>query len=140
MISHDFHFKIYYKDVDQMGIVYYTRYFEIFEMARTELLNSIGASVRNIEKNGTFLPVVSATCNYKKPASFEQSLLVKTQISSLPGARLKIEYKIFCVDNMDLIAEGETTHGFVDKKGKPIKIPNEIYLKFKPYFCNSIKI
>ena len=106
-----------------MGIVYYTRYFEIFEMARTELLNSIGASVRNIEKNGTFLPVVSATCNYKKPASFEQSLLVKTQISSLPGAPLIIEYKILCEDDMDLIDEGETTHGFVDKKGNAKKPP-----------------
>lgn len=123
MISHDSHFKIYYKDVDQMGIVYYARYFEIFEMARTELLYSIGASVKNIEKNGTFLPVVSATCNYKKPASFEQSLLVKTQISSLPRARLKIEYKILCEDNMYLIADGETTHGFVDKKGKPRRPP-----------------
>ena len=42
MISYDFHYKVYYKDVDQMGIVYYTRYFEMFEMARTELLNNIG--------------------------------------------------------------------------------------------------
>ena len=120
-----------------MGIVYYTRYFEIFEMARTELLNSIGASVRNIEKNGTFLPVVSATCNYKKPASFEQSLLVKTQISSLPGARLKIEYKILCEDDMDLIAEGETTHGFVDKKGKPKKPPEFLINTLKKCLTRS---
>ena len=42
MISYDFHFKVYYKDVDQMGMIYYTRYFEMFEMARTELLNNIG--------------------------------------------------------------------------------------------------
>ena len=65
-----------------------------------------------------FLPHVTT-----KPASFEQSLLVKTQISSLPGARLKIEYKIFCEDNMYLIADCETTHGFVDKKGKPKRPP-----------------
>ena len=28
---------------------------------------------------------------------------------------------------------------FVDKKGKPKKIPEEIYSKFKPYFCDTIK-
>ena len=28
----------------------------------------------------------------------------------------------------------------VNKKGKPVKIPNDIYLKFKPYFCDTIKI
>ena len=54
MISYDFHFKVYYKDVDQMGIVYYTRYFEMFEMARTELLNNIGIKVTDVEKNGIF--------------------------------------------------------------------------------------
>ena len=29
---------------------------------------------------------------------------------------------------------------FVNKDGKPIKIPENIYSKFKPYFCDSIKI
>ena len=28
--------KIFYKDIDQMGLVYYSRYFEFFEEARTE--------------------------------------------------------------------------------------------------------
>ena len=84
MISYDFHFKVYYKDVDQMGIVYYTRYFEMFEMARTELLNNIGIKVTDVEKNGIYLPVVSASCDYKKTASFEQELLIKTTISTLP--------------------------------------------------------
>ena len=27
---------------------------------------------------------------------------------------------------------------FMDK-GKPVKIPDEIYAKFKPYFCDTIK-
>ena len=51
MISHNFHVKVYYKDIDQMGIVYYSRYFEFFELARTELLKSIGFAVKDIEKN-----------------------------------------------------------------------------------------
>ena len=29
---------------------------------------------------------------------------------------------------------------FVNNDGKPTKIPNEIYSKFKPYFCDSIKV
>ena len=40
MIKHDHFIKVYYRDVDQMGIVYYTRYLEYFEEARTELLDS----------------------------------------------------------------------------------------------------
>ena len=36
MIQFEYRTKVYYKDVDQMGIVYYARYYEYFEAARTE--------------------------------------------------------------------------------------------------------
>ena len=29
---------------------------------------------------------------------------------------------------------------FVNAAGKPTKIPEEIYSKFKPYFCDTIKV
>ena len=45
------------------------------------------------------------------------------------------------ITNQDeIIAEAQLHLVFVDTKGKPVKIPNEIYSKFKPYFCDSIKI
>ena len=50
MIQYDHHLKVYYKDIDQMGIVYYSRYLEYFEEARTELLASIGLDVTSVEK------------------------------------------------------------------------------------------
>ena len=37
------------------------------------------------------------------------------------------------------IIEAQIHLVFVNKDGKPVKIPEKIYLKFKPYFCNSIK-
>ena len=58
MIEYDHSVKVYYKDVDQMGIVYYSRYFEYFEEARTELLDSIGLDVTSIENDGIQLPVI----------------------------------------------------------------------------------
>ena len=48
MVIFDYHTKIYYKDIDQMGLVYYARYFEFFEQARTELLNDLGIIVTEI--------------------------------------------------------------------------------------------
>ena len=57
MIYYDHNIKVYYRDVDQMGIVYNTRYLEYFEESRTELLSSIGLSVSKIEKSGITLPV-----------------------------------------------------------------------------------
>ena len=76
MIKYDHLIKIYYKDVDQMGIVYYSRYYEYFEEARTELLASIGLDVTKVEKSGIRLPVISSHCDYKTGAKFEQNILV----------------------------------------------------------------
>ena len=69
MISYDHCVKIYYKDVDQMGVVYYSRYFEYFEESRTELLASIGLGVTDVEENGIIVFVGNkdeALGNYNK--------------------------------------------------------------------------
>ena len=68
MIQYNHPVKVYYKDVDQMGIVYYSRYYEYFEEARTELLNSIGLDVTSIENKGIQLPVIESHCEYSKGA------------------------------------------------------------------------
>ena len=39
----------------------------------------------------------------------------------------------------DKIVDAHIQLVFVDTKGKPKKIPEEIYSKFKPYFCDTIK-
>ena len=39
----------------------------------------------------------------------------------------------------ETIVEAQVHLVFINKEGKPVKIPNEIYLKFKPYFCDTIK-
>ena len=40
----------------------------------------------------------------------------------------------------ETIVEAQVHLVFVNKSGKPVKIPDEIYSKFKPYFCDTIKI
>ena len=60
MIKHSYSVKVYYKDIDQMGIVYYSRYFEYFEEARTEMLASIGLKYSEVEAQGYRMPVIEA--------------------------------------------------------------------------------
>ena len=136
MISHTFKTKIYYKDIDQMGIVYYSRYFEFFESARTELLKSIGIAVRDIEKNDIFLPVVSATCDYQKSAKFEDELIIIASISKSPSSRLFIEYKVLA-DDKSVLATGKTIHGFIDKSGKPKRPPRLLISKINSLIKNE---
>ena len=71
-----------------MGVVYYTRYLEYFEAARTGLLKSIGVVVTDIENEGFFLPVVSAHCDYKQCAKFVDGITLQTCSTGLSRARI----------------------------------------------------
>tara|TARA_B100000941_G_C28265292_1_gene428712 strand:+ start:255 stop:659 length:405 start_codon:yes stop_codon:yes gene_type:complete len=126
MISFTYKTKVYYKDVDQMGVVYYARYYEYFEAARTELLQSIDIDVTAVEDDGYFMPVVTSHCDYKIGATFEDILLVETFIHELPKAKMRIDYEIYKNKNRDLLVSGYTTHAFTDKSSKPVKPPKRL--------------
>ena len=126
MIRYDHPIKVYYKDIDQMGIVYYSRYFEFFEEARTEMLSSIGLDYSNVEENGAMLPVIEAHCEYKKGATFSQDIIVKTYIRELPKVKIKFEYKICSAGSDEILLTGYTVHACTNLKGKPVKMPKYI--------------
>ena len=126
MITHYHNIKVYYKDVDKMGIVYYSRYFEYFEESRTELLFSAGISVTDLEKKGVMLPVISSHCDYKYGAKFEDIIIIKSWIEQNPRSTMKIFYEAKLKQTNILIAKGYTVHAFINRKWKPIKPPNTI--------------
>ena len=126
MIQFEYLTKVYYKDVDQMGIVYYARYYEYFEAARTELLKSLGIYVTAIEDDGYLLPVITSHCDYKVGANFEDTLLVNTIIKELPKPRLRIEYEVHRDNSDELLVTGYTMHAFTDKSGKAVKPPKQL--------------
>ena len=126
MIRYDHPVKVYYKDVDQMGIVYYSRYFEYFEEARTEMLLSFGLDYVKVEENGAMLPVIEAHCEYKKGATFSQDIIIKTYIRELPKVKIKFEYKICPAGSDEILLTGYTVHACTNLKGKPVKIPKYI--------------
>ena len=131
--------KVYYEDTDSGGVVYYANYLKFLERARTEALFSIGYSNKKIKDNFDSLIIVKA-CNieYKKSAHLEDELNVRSFVKSITRTSFFMN-QIITKDN-DLIVEAQVHLVFINKEGKPVKIPDDIYLQFKPYFCDSIKI
>ena len=85
------------------------------------------------------------SCNieYKKPAHLEDELTIRSFVKSITTTSFFMNQIISRENDQkfdDLIVEAQVHLVFVDKNGKPKKIPDEIYSKFKPYFCDSIKI
>ena len=123
MIEYLHPIKVYYRDVDKMGIVYYSRYFEYFEESRTELFASMGLQITNVEQEGVALPVISSYCEFKKGAKFEDVILIKSWVNEMPRSTLKISYRAVLKKTNDLLAKGHTIHAFINSLGKPIRPP-----------------
>ena len=130
--------KVYYEDTDSGGVVYYANYLKFLERARTEALYSIGYSNKKVKEDFEALIIVKA-CNieYKKSAHLEDELSVRSFVKSITKTSFFMNQIITRGD--EIIVEAQVHLVFVDKKGKPVKIPDKIYSKFKPFFCDTIK-
>ena len=130
--------KVYYEDTDSGGVVYYANYLKFLERARTEALYSIGYSNKKIKDQFESLIIVKS-CNieYKKSSFLEDELLVRSFIKSI--TRTSFFMNQIITKDKDIIVEAQVHLVFINNKGKPIKIPDEIYSKFKPYFCDTIR-
>ena len=130
--------KVYYEDTDSGGVVYYANYLKFLERARTEALFSIGYSNKKIkEKFNSLIIVKSCNIDYKKSANLEDELKIRSFVKSITKTSFFMN-QIISRDE-EIIVEAQIHLVFVNENGKPVKIPDEIYSQFKPYFCESIK-
>ena len=130
--------KIYYEDTDSGGVVYYANYLKFLERARTEALFSIGFSNKKIKKTYNSLIIVKS-CNieYRKSAHLEDELVVRSFVKSITKTSFFMNQII--TKDKEVVVEAQVHLVFVNTDSKPVKIPDEIYSKFKPYFCDTIK-
>jgi YbgC/YbaW family acyl-CoA thioester hydrolase len=100
--------RIEFYDTDMAGIVHFANFFRFMESAEVELLRSMGVSVRlpwGAETIG--FPRVSASCDYLRPARFEDLLEVTVTVSKV--GRSSVTYAVeFSKDN-EVIARGTVT-------------------------------
>ena len=130
--------KVYYEDTDAGGVVYYANYLKYLERARTEALTTIGLSNLQIkEKFGALIIVKSCNIEYKKSAHLEDELSIRSFVKSVTKTSFFMNQ--FITKDEFSIVEAQVHLVFINKDGKPVKIPEDIYYKFKPYFCDTIK-
>ena len=118
--------RVIYGDTDQMGVVYYANYFRYFEFARSEFFRAKGGSYRELEKDGLFLPVVEASCNYKASAKYDDLLDIRTWVSELKRASLTFSYEIRREGEDRILCTGRTIHACIGRDGRPVRLPEAI--------------
>lgn len=131
MLQHELKIRVRYAETDRMGYVYYGNYATYFEVARVEMLRSLGFSYRILEDEGVLLPVLEYTIKYIRPAFYDDELRIVTTIHTLPAARIQFDYEIFNSKN-EKITIASTSLVFINKEsGKPQRCPDDLLEKMK---------
>ena len=118
--------RVRYAETDKMGVVYYANYFVWFEVARADLLRSLGWSYRDMELAGVSLPVIEARCAYHRSARYDDELDVKADGRMVSPVRMEFTYAVTRREDATLAASGTTVHAAVDEKGRPCRLPERI--------------
>ena len=122
MIEHTSRIRVRYAETDKMAVVHHAKYFEWFEVGRTELLRALGLPYAEIEARGYFLPVVEAYCEFRAPAHYDDVILIKARMQDVPRVKFRLDYEVFN-EKEKLLATGFTAHTFTTHQGRPRRAP-----------------
>ncbi len=119
-------YRVIYGDVDSMRVAYYANYLRWFEIGRTELIRNLGLPYAEMEDMGYLLPVSEAYLKYAKSARYDEVILINTGVHFVKKVSMRFDYRILSQGN-ELLVEGYTVHGCVDREGKIVRLPEILY-------------
>jgi acyl-CoA thioester hydrolase len=133
VVYQDSEYRLLYRDVDQMGVLYYSRYLDLFELGRTEWVRDQGFSYRDMEEVlGLMLPVTHAHCDYVSSLRFDDIAVVRTFVVAWSAATVRYGYEIYEKSEMRLCATGEVELGCLTKADyKPSLLPKALLEVFQ---------
>lgn len=125
-----------YYETDQMGIVHHSNYIKWLEETRLALMEQIGLPYARMEAQGVLIPVLSASCEYRVPFRYGDTFQVQAFPLAFNGVKLRIGYRVFHRDTGTLHTTGETSHCFVDRQMRLVRLKKdypEIYLPLQQW-------
>ncbi len=113
-----------YAETDKGGVVHHSVYPVWFEMGRTELLRAGGIAYRDLEAEGVFFVVAELHIKYRRPAFYDEELLLETTCSGITPGKVQHTYRLTRCRTGLLLAEGSSVLACVNAEGKIRRIPD----------------
>ena len=129
MADHIYKTKVYYEDTDAGGIVYYARYLNFIERARTEMIyDHLKLNHKKLRDQFNAIFVVRE-CNIKyfKSANFEDNLEVKTKVVNKSPVRLNLLEEV-SRDN-EILVSAQVELAVIDSDGSVSKLSRDLLEK-----------
>ena len=126
--SHIYELKVYVEDVD-FGRVFYSRYLQYIERARTELIHEkFGLTLTQLmNEHDTMFVVRNCNIKYLKSAVFEDNLSVETTILKKTNVRLNLLQEV--IRGAEILVRAEVELAVVDRSGSIKKLSKDFFAK-----------
>ena len=125
--SHTINILPRYAETDKGGVVHHSVYPVWFEMGRTELLRANGVAYKDLEAAGIFFVVAQLNIKYRRPAQYDEQLLLETTCSAVTAAKVEHIYKLTRASDGLILAEADSILACVDSRGKVRRVPDFMY-------------
>ncbi len=118
-------YRVSMAEVDAYGVMYYSRFFELFERGRTELFRALGMEYKQVlQQRQILMPVVEAACRYVAPVVYDDLITLETAITNIGTRGIRFDYRVLREDVV--LAVGFTQHIFIDPQGRPVSFGKEV--------------
>ena len=124
-------------DCDPAGIIFYPTYFRWFDTATWALFGSVGHGLKAMIEHGQCMPLVSAQCEFARPAEPGDRCEVRSRIARWGAKSFVVSHEVVRADGTTL-ARGTETRVWgrhVAGPGSPIKgqvIGEDVKALFRP--------
>ena len=136
MFSHRRTVRIEWGDCDAAGIVYFPRYFEMFDTATHHLFEAAGWKKADLRVKFDMVgyPMVDTRAKFLLSSSFDDDIVIETRIAALRNSSFDVEHRVYkLVEGKEALAiEAFDTrvwagpHPEDPKRLKALKIPDEV--------------
>jgi len=118
--------RVRYAEIDAMGVAHHANYLVWFEAGRTEYTRAMGMPYRDVEAGGVRLVVTEAHCHFRRPARYDDVVIVRTSLREVSKATLTFAYDVVTKGDGARLADGYTVHAATDLLGRVRRIPEAV--------------
>jgi acyl-CoA thioester hydrolase len=119
-------FRVRYAETDAMGVAHHASFFVWFEVGRTEYTRAAGLPYREVEDDGVRLVVIEAHAEFKRPARYDDMVVVRTTVGEVSKATLTFRYEVRLQSDDTLLVSGHTVHAATDLAGRVQRVPERV--------------
>ena len=117
MKYHETSLQVRFYEVDSYGMAWHGHYVGWFETGRNDLSKRYKIDPLHLKEMNLLAPVVELNCQFKLPASFDDTLIIQTTMERTEVAKLIFRYRVLRQEDRKVLATGSTTHVLTDLKG-----------------------